>query len=277
MREFANESSLKRIERLRSELALAVVAGLILTILGPFQTSETDFLARIGFWMALSATWFVIVALVESWLDTIPTVRNLSPTYRLALVVAVTAAPMLIPVIPALHALGKEPLDPLCIPHLYSKVLLIGGGLSMLSLALFSEDGEAFRVGFQKSAAGEPRREPTAALEIPHSPEDPCPLRSKLPLGMGETIQCLEMEDHYVRVHDAVGSALILMRLTDAIDALGEEAGLRVHRSWWVARDAVTGVVREGRGLRLQLANGRQVPVSQSYRQDVIATFGAPA
>nr|QQZ51292.1 LytTR family transcriptional regulator DNA-binding domain-containing protein [Phenylobacterium glaciei] len=70
------------------------------------------------------------------------------------------------------------------------------------------------------------------------------------------------MEDHYVRVHTAVRSELILMRLSDAVARTGRE-GLQVHRSWWVARDAVTEVIRDGRNLRLKLLNGLEVPVAR--------------
>jgi DNA-binding LytR/AlgR family response regulator len=44
---------------------------------------------------------------------------------------------------------------------------------------------------------------------------------------------------------------------------------MRVHRSWWVARDAVTGTLRRGRGLALLLSNGIEVPVSRSYADAV--------
>ena len=49
----------------------------------------------------------------------------------------------------------------------------------------------------------------------------------------------LQGEDHYVRIHTALGSELVLMRLGDAIQELDGLEGERVHRSWWVARRAV--------------------------------------
>jgi hypothetical protein len=67
----------------------------------------------------------------------------------------------------------------------------------------------------------------------------------------GEVL-CLRMEDHYVRVHTLGGSRLVAGPFERVIAGMGDE-GMRVHRSWWVARAAVTGVVADGRNLRLTL------------------------
>ena len=72
------------------------------------------------------------------------------------------------------------------------------------------------------------------------------------------------MEDHYVRVHTALGSELVLMRLRDAMAHVAEIEGRQTHRSWWVARGAVEDVVREGRNIRLVLARGIEAPVSRA-------------
>jgi len=76
-------------------------------------------------------------------------------------------------------------------------------------------------------------------------------------------VLCLQMEDHYVRVHRPMGSTLELMPLQDAIARYGR-SGLQVHRSWWVAADAVSGAEREGRNWRLRLTNGMTVPVARN-------------
>ena len=74
---------------------------------------------------------------------------------------------------------------------------------------------------------------------------------------------CLQMEDHYVRVHTEHGPKLVLMRLSDAINAT-RRPGVQVHRSWWVALDSVAEVRKDGRNLRLRLTNGLEAPVSRS-------------
>jgi DNA-binding LytR/AlgR family response regulator len=62
-----------------------------------------------------------------------------------------------------------------------------------------------------------------------------------------------------------LGSDLILCRLSDAIAELAPDSGQRVHRSHWVAREAVGSVERKDGKTILKLTNGDSVPVSQSY------------
>ena len=85
-----------------------------------------------------------------------------------------------------------------------------------------------------------------------------------LPERLTRGLICLQMEDHYVRVHTRSGSELVLLSMREAMAQLGARHGERVHRSWWVARDAVTEVVADGRNLRLRLVGGLEAPVSRS-------------
>ena len=75
----------------------------------------------------------------------------------------------------------------------------------------------------------------------------------------------MEAEDHYLRIRTDAGSALILMRLGDALEALASRDGFRTHRSWWVARTAVEAARwKAGRGA-LTLSDGSTAPVSRTY------------
>jgi DNA-binding LytR/AlgR family response regulator len=53
------------------------------------------------------------------------------------------------------------------------------------------------------------------------------------------------------------------MRLGDAIDELAPLDGMRVHRSWWVARVGVERVKRSGERLSLILRSGAEAPVAR--------------
>ena len=63
----------------------------------------------------------------------------------------------------------------------------------------------------------------------------------------------------------ATGEALILRRFGDALADVAALDGLRVRRSWWVARDAVQAAEREGERITLLISNGVRVPVSRTY------------
>jgi hypothetical protein len=77
-------------------------------------------------------------------------------------------------------------------------------------------------------------------------------------------VLCLQMEDHYVRVHTASGSTLVLATMAQARAPLRSVRGLQVHRSWWVAEHAVACAEQDGRNLRLRLRNGVTAPVARS-------------
>ena len=55
------------------------------------------------------------------------------------------------------------------------------------------------------------------------------------------------------------------MRLSDAVTELEGLEGAQVHRSWWVARDAVTGARRGDGRATLEVEGGLTVPVSRRY------------
>jgi DNA-binding LytR/AlgR family response regulator len=131
------------------------------------------------------------------------------------------------------------------LPSLYAAVASV-----QLMLAILI--GRSSEVELPNPAPAEPRKSrPDFAMRIP--------------LHLGGELIAIECEDHYLRVHTKLGSDLILCRLADALNELGEADGRRVHRSWWVADDAVVGVDKEGGRSFLRLTNGLRVPVSKTY------------
>jgi hypothetical protein len=107
------------------------------------------------------------------------------------------------------------------------------------------------------------RRLSRAAALPPAASQAPAKLYDRLPAHLGREVLALQAEDHYVRVHTPVGSALLLIRLADAIEELGAVEGERPHRSWWVARSAIAAARPEGRRMTLTLSNGVEVPVTR--------------
>ncbi len=80
-------------------------------------------------------------------------------------------------------------------------------------------------------------------------------------------IIAVEGEDHYVCVHTSRGRHLLHMRFGDALSELKMLDGLQSHRSWWVAKSAVSAVKRGNGRATLKLANGLEAPVSRRYAQ----------
>ena len=91
-------------------------------------------------------------------------------------------------------------------------------------------------------------------------------LTDKLPVRFRTAgILALQSEDHYLRVHTSRGDALILMRLSDAMVAVEGLEGTQTHRSWWVARSAITDSEKSRGRATLTLENNIEVPVSRSF------------
>ena len=98
-------------------------------------------------------------------------------------------------------------------------------------------------------------------------PRADCPaFLARLPHRLrNAAIIAVQGEDHYVRVHTSRGQHLLLMRLSDALTELGGLDGGQTHRSWWVAKSAVTGVRRGNGRASLTLSNGVEAPVSRRF------------
>ena len=93
------------------------------------------------------------------------------------------------------------------------------------------------------------------------------PLLVRLPAAIGHDIIALTGQGHYTQVFTRGGSSLVLMRFADAIAAAEvATSGSRVHRSHWVAHNAICGTEGNGEAMVLCLSNGLKLPISRSYR-----------
>jgi hypothetical protein len=108
----------------------------------------------------------------------------------------------------------------------------------------------------------EAQREVSATEARPAAP--PSFLRRIPAKVAGGDLYAVSAADHYLRVHTSRGDDLILMRLSDALEELEAMDGMRVHRSWWVARTGVERVKRDGDKLTIVLRNGADVPVARA-------------
>ncbi len=111
------------------------------------------------------------------------------------------------------------------------------------------------------------RQHQPAPVVAPIVQERP-PILARTPWPLSRLI-ALEGEDHYVRVHTDYGSHLVLIRMADAVNEAASVDGYSVHRSWWVARDAVQEAKASGRTLTLALEGGLVVPVARSRVAEV--------
>lgn len=104
-----------------------------------------------------------------------------------------------------------------------------------------------------------------------HAPEQPRQtvtlLQSKLPHHLGHDIIAVQAQDHYVEVTTLKGSAMILMRLGDAVRDLEPLGGLQVHRSWWINPAHLIRTETCKSGQELVMTSGLRIPVGRSFRK----------
>jgi hypothetical protein len=240
-------------------LVISVAVGLILGLLGPFGTFERmSAVERHAFWLLIILAGSLIHTPLF-WIGAyISQTKQIPPWLWVPLAAAVAAAPTVLLV----NGLASAMFGPIRLDGffaLYPYVLAIS--LPMMTLAYVTE--RASRSAVDPPPAPAPRpAPPTAPVAASSTPDQ-----------LGRDLLCLEMEDHYVRVHTALGSHLMLMRMSDAEAELDGLDGMRVHRSWWVARTAVQSWSRDGKSVTLTLSNGQSVPVARD-RQPLVKAAG---
>lgn len=111
-----------------------------------------------------------------------------------------------------------------------------------------------------------PGAEPASATQREQPPSTPGPERfyRRLSHTVSRDVIYLKVDDHYIDVFTTNGSCLMLMRLTDALEDLGD-IGLQTHRSYWVARRHMLRTEQYGGRTMVRVTGDHLVPVSRSY------------
>jgi hypothetical protein len=122
-----------------------------------------------------------------------------------------------------------------------------------------------FFEGFIKYEHG-PEPEPDVQDTVAHP--NSSPFLNKIKPSLGSNILVLEAQEHYVKVYTERGDDLVLYRLGDAVQELSQaQTGFRIHRSYWVAEDAISQIMPSGKTYKILLKNGLDVPVSKPYKK----------
>jgi DNA-binding LytR/AlgR family response regulator len=82
-------------------------------------------------------------------------------------------------------------------------------------------------------------------------------------------ISTLEAKQHYVEITTKSGKFVVRSTLKTLLAQIPEAAGLQVHRSYWVSRNATVQLSGKSGKKMLLLNDGRSVPVSRPRESDV--------
>jgi hypothetical protein len=218
--------------------------GVFLALAGAFESGDIPLLTRLAYWTVLMGLGAVIGTVIghyitpKSWL-------NQRAIAAGVLIGASISLPMSLIVALANALMNQKPFDIRVAALVFPAVLAVSLGMTAISYLMHRTPRET-----HAGPAGSP---PPKFLE-------------RLPLKLkGAEVWAVEAEDHYLRLHTSKGQDLILMRLGDAVSELEGIEGAQTHRSWWVAKDAVTEVERGDGRATLTLKDGTVAPVSRGF------------
>lgn len=236
--------------------------GVVLALVGPFGTYESmDLLPRLGYWALVVVLNGVLCDLIIRRVDdqlpaTVPLRRVVVPVT--GAILASVPATSVVAVSNRLFGLGW----PENLAVLFVQVLLLVIVISLLVYALLDLKAIADET---VHASSEAQKDSDLEPDPMGGDDSWSRFQSRLPESLDGQLLCLEMHDHYLAVHTTAGKCLILCRMDDAAREL-DDLGLRVHRSWWVATDAVEKLEKQGQRWWLRLSDHRRVPVGRTYR-----------
>jgi len=237
-------------------LAAVVV---VLAVIGPFTTFEDqDFGARLVFWGLMATSCYFVGFIVSGFVGQLALRAGASEMLSRLIGGAVSGLPVTIVVwVINKFIYGFTMEGRFSFLTLLVSCTVISMAIAMIIYQVSKAHG---RTGADENVDAKP----IAFLR-------------RMPVEMGRDILCLEAQDHYVNVTTLKGSTLVLIRLSDAIAELEGIEGLRIHRSWWVAKEAIVKTSRENGKLMVKLCNDTLLPVSRTYAGEVRGVISAQA
>lgn len=226
-----------------------VLIGAFLTITNPFgATSGLPLWGSFAYWTGLVFLGWLSGPLFSKLIQGVA--PKLSREINIAIATVFVAAVVTGAIFLVQSIALRDPVPQSYWPTLYMLVLAISSAVAAVSWLV------------ERAFAGPPGA-------VTHAPAAGAPAPSvrfleRLPAKIkGGVLYAVSAEDHYLRLHTSKGADLVLMRLSDAIIELEGLEGAQTHRSWWVARDAVESVRRDGDKVTLMLRGGVEAPVSR--------------
>ena len=227
---------------------MLVAVGLLMGFLGPFASERAPVVGRYVYWMICMVGGGLIGVVIDAILS-----RRMAASWRRVVLATVLMTPLVsLLVLTTEHLLMGGRFDA------SGYLRLVSWQVWPISLAVMVVRALVWR--------RLPARVETRTVIAAPLPEAEAAFRRRLSAKRRTArLIAVEAHDHYLKVHTDAGEELITLRFADALDELAGAHGWRVHRSWWVAAEAVEAV-RWRRGVgEARLAGGLEAPVSRTY------------
>lgn len=233
---------------------MTLIIGLAIGYLGPFGSFEMPLSRRLLYWVLLISSGHLIyfqVGNVFDWYFSKKTTHPIVTFVFSSLIAALLFSFVVAYVSELFFSSNMSNLDKLI--FFFPKVFILGLIMNLLGFLIDN-------LKERQTAQQHDKQPPTPNHASTHQV-----FLDRLPKNLGTELICFVMEDHYLHVYTDQGDHMLLLRMKDALVELKEYPGLQVHRSWWVATDAIASVEKHSRKATLTMNNGLKVPVSQKY------------
>lgn len=225
-------------------MAIAAGVGVVLAFVGAMDSASVPLVMRLLYWVPLMIGGGLLGHAMSLLVAKIPT-ASMNPWVFGAILSVALTLPATFVVWGYTNLMFGTRIPLAALPGLFGSVLFLSVAMTALMVVV--------------NWPGRVTHAPA-----PGAPAPAVRFADRLPAKLkGAVVYAVSAEDHYLRLHTSKGSDLILMRLSDAISELEGVEGAQTHRSWWVAREAVESVKREGDKVVLVLKGGAEAPVSR--------------
>lgn len=252
-------------EKLRNAVFLCLAVGVFIGFLSPFGMNEIPIHWSLLYWVITCISGYFVYMPILFFGNSL--LVNTLPIHwmRVAITTFISSILMsfLIPVLTWIILSIEIDLSTQFF-EIFPKAIVIGGVITFVTLIQDYIKEQKSELVSQKKLNEEQQEQ--ANNNTDKNIEE---FMALLPIDKRGELICLEMADHYIKVYTDKGHHLLLMRFKDALGKLAQYPGLQTHRSWWVAKSAITSMKKEGRKTFLLVGNDLEVPISRTHAESV--------
>ncbi|WP_070796020.1 LytTR family DNA-binding domain-containing protein [Thalassotalea crassostreae] len=252
-------------KRVISSLFISICVGLFIGYLAPFGMGQLSIWISIGYWVSTCIIGYFIYAPSMHFVDILLQDSINIRWHRVAVGTLLGSFLMGFTVPVCTWLFFNMPINyQVQFFQVFPKAVVIGGAISIITMMR-----DHIKQQQQELELKELEAKNSQLLPNNLENEKLAHLMEQVPLEKRGDLLCLEMADHYLKIYTDKGNHLLLMRFKDAMNLLANYPGMQTHRSWWVAKEAVTHVKKENRKISLVLTNDIEVPVSRTYQDSI--------
>ena len=238
------------------QAAIVALLGIVLALAGAFGTAPLPLPVRLAYWIGGLVVAGLLMQLLAIPMRAVCRLVGVGEHWAYLMALPLLCAGFLVAFWLAAPQTVLE--GNVRFGLLFIQTLAVGVAIFLLFGGLFAWGAARGREA-EGGPSGAPAGTGTERVPLPEATR----LHERLPPAFGPVL-ALRVEDHYTVAIGRGRSEMLLLPLREAIDEVGAQHGMQVHRSWWVAHGAVAQAKRSGRAVELELVDGTEAPVSRS-------------